>query len=237
MPKRVPSDPLTPPDGPDQQHLSAENRLPGQRFSEDCASGPPQPGPDPDPDPDPNGPTADNRLPGQRVLDSRAAGDRYRAQIAEIAELVARMLPRWELAAGYRLRAIADRHLLSEHELTVVAELLLRRNPLAGATIAGIVGLSTGGVTRLLARLEDRELVERFEDPHDRRRILARATPEARDLLWDDLVPDARHLLNGLGTEHARRVPDFLRRASDDSFRQAQTLRDRAARDWRRQPD
>lgn len=175
---------------------------------------------------------------GRRTDAAEQAAGQIAEQVAEqAAATMAGVLPRWELAAGYRLRAIAERHRLSEHELVVVAELLLRPDPLTGAAIAGIVGLSTGGVTRILARLEERDLVERVEDPHDRRRILARPTAEARLVLLDDLVAvDVRGLLHGLTEAQLRAVPVVLDRLSDETFRTARAMRERTAHDRRRSP-
>lgn len=188
----------------------------------------------------------ENRLPGKQISEElrsewedaevadRIEPDRETDPAEEIMSSIARMLPRWELAAGYRLRAVAERHRLSEHELAVVAELVLRPDPLTGTAIAGVVGLTTGGVARILARLEDRDLVERIEDPGDRRRLLAAPTVEARLMLSDDLVTDdVRYLLRGLDDARLRTVAAVLARLSDETFRQARRVRERTARERR----
>lgn len=158
----------------------------------------------------------------------------------ELAEELATTMARWGLVAYHRMRVVARRHLLSFNELVVVAELLARPDGLSGSEVAAVTGLGSGGVTQILARLEERELVVRDPDPDDRRRLFARATPEARQLLWPDLTDlDVRFLLDGIPTAWVEYVSLFVGRATDRGHRQVQALRDRLPRDlaaWHRDP-
>lgn len=54
---------------------------------------------------------------------------------------------------------------------------LLEHGPLPPARIGPALGLTSGGVTALLDRLEGRGLVVRARDPHDRRGIRVSLTP------------------------------------------------------------
>lgn len=149
-------------------------------------------------------------------------------QIDRVAALAA--LPRWELTALYRLRVVAARLDLTLNELLVVAELLVRDRTLSGSEIAGIVGLGAPAVTAILARLEERDLVHRDPDPHDARRQVVAASPEARAVLHRPLHDhDTRHLLDGLSASAADGVLVAVGRAADNGLRQVQRDRDRWA--------
>ena len=145
-----------------------------------------------------------------------------------VAAELATLLPRWELIGLYRMRVLAERHCLSLNEYAVLTELLLRPRGISGTEVAETVGLATGGTTRLLARLEERDLVVRDPDPADARRLLVRATPEARALLWDDVTDvDTTRLLSGIPTERLGWATAFAGRVTDLGVRRVQALRDR----------
>ena len=72
--------------------------------------------------------------------------------------------------------------------------------------------LSQAGVSRLVARLEKRGLVERRDDPDDARACRIRLTAEGREMQWR------------LGHMHARHVTEAMTRAL--STQQLETLRD-----------
>jgi DNA-binding MarR family transcriptional regulator len=69
-------------------------------------------------------------------------------------------------------------------------------------------------VTRLLDRLEKRELIERCREPKDRRTVMARITPGGLKLLGrlDEPVQEAhRKQLGHLGSKRLRVLTDLLR--------------------------
>ena len=71
-------------------------------------------------------------------------------------------------------------------------------------------------ITRLLDRLEKRGLIERWRDTNDRRVVMARITPEGRELLagMDEPVREAhRKQLGHLGRERLRALTELLRLA------------------------
>ncbi|BBG00507.1 MULTISPECIES: MarR family transcriptional regulator [Pseudonocardia] len=149
-----------------------------------------------------------------------------------LSEELAATMPRWGLVALYRMRVIAQRHLLSFNELVVLTELLVRPDGLSGSEVAAVTGLGSSGVTQILTRLEERDLIVRDPDPDDRRRLHARVASEARERLWSELTDlDLRFLLDGIPTAQVEYVSMFLGRATDRGYRQVQTLRDRLPRD------
>jgi DNA-binding MarR family transcriptional regulator len=73
-------------------------------------------------------------------------------------------------------------------------------------------------VTRLLDRLEKRGLIERWRDTEDRRIVLAKITPEGRELLggMDGPVREAhKKQLGHLGRDRLRALGELLRAAHE----------------------
>ena len=83
----------------------------------------------------------------------------------------------------------------------------------------GVIGreqvLTTGGVTRLIDRMEAAGLVERTEDPDDRRGRLVRLTPQGEDVAVRasrvHLANIERYFLAPLPVAHRKRFMDDLR--------------------------
>ncbi|EME52023.1 MarR family winged helix-turn-helix transcriptional regulator [Amycolatopsis decaplanina] len=81
-------------------------------------------------------------------------------------------------------RALAQEHSLSVSEYTVLDVLArqdgfhLRMNQLSNAVV-----LSQSATTRLVSRLEDRGLLQRYLCPDDRRGIYTEVTPSGQELL------------------------------------------------------
>lgn len=71
-------------------------------------------------------------------------------------------------------------------------------------------------ITRLLDRLEKRELIARSRDSHDRRMVMATITPEGKKLLsrMDEPIREGhRGQLGHLGRERLRQLTELLRDA------------------------
>lgn len=64
-----------------------------------------------------------------------------------------------------------------------VLEALLHKGPMPVNTIGGLVHLTSGSITAAVDRLESRRLVERQNDPGDRRARIVHLTPEGRQLI------------------------------------------------------
>ncbi|MEK6465648.1 MarR family winged helix-turn-helix transcriptional regulator [Pseudonocardia alni] len=150
----------------------------------------------------------------------------------ETAEELGPLLARAELLGFYRIRSVAERFGLTVHEYTVLAELLLGRRAMTGAEVAETVGLATGGTARLLARLEERDLIEREPDPEDGRRLLVLATTRAHEILWEDVTDTgARRIVTGVPAEWVDWFRPVAGRLLDVGVRRVQEMRDREYRD------
>ena len=151
---------------------------------------------------------------------------------AETAEVLGPLLARAELLGFYRIRSVAERFGLTVHEYTVLAELLLARRAMTGAEVAETVGLATGGTTRLLARLEERDLIEREPDPEDGRRLLVLASARAHEILWKDVTDTgARRIVTGVPGEWIDWFAPVTGRILDVAVRRFQEMRDHQYRD------
>jgi DNA-binding MarR family transcriptional regulator len=81
-----------------------------------------------------------------------------------------------------RLRAAAAEEGLSPAQSGVLAT-LVRQGPLRAGELAAAEALNPTMLSRILAHLEGRELIERAPDPDDARSTVARATPSGKRLL------------------------------------------------------
>jgi len=84
-------------------------------------------------------------------------------------------------ADGYRLAA-ADHFGLDIVESRAVSH-LDQRGPLSQGELGRLMGLTSGGVTGLVDRLERRGIARRVADPHDRRRNRVELSEEATQTL------------------------------------------------------
>ncbi|MEO7384731.1 MAG: MarR family transcriptional regulator [Novosphingobium sp.] len=95
---------------------------------------------------------------------------------------------------------------LSATELKVIMA-LKGENTLAGHDLVGIMGLPPMNVSRAIAELKGRGLVEDAIDPDNRRRRPVRLSPSG-ELFYDSLIPAlsgmAESLLGGLGKRQQR---------------------------------
>lgn len=87
-----------------------------------------------------------------------------------------------------RIAEVFSRHGLSHAAGNVLAVIEGSGGPMSAGDIGSHMHITSGSVTSLLDTLERRELVRRFDDPGDRRRVLVDITPECEGVL-DDLLP------------------------------------------------
>lgn len=85
--------------------------------------------------------------------------------------------------------------------------------------LAKLCGLSTGGVTGLVDRLERAGLVRRVPDPADRRRVLVEPLPHPRHEqtvreLYQPLAQAFTQLTESYSTEQLETILDFVNRTS-----------------------
>jgi DNA-binding MarR family transcriptional regulator len=103
-----------------------------------------------------------------------------RSHADELTELPSRL--RLAIArTARRLRQHAGTDLSAA--LTAALATIERHGPLTPSELAEIEAVKRPTATRIVARLAEKGLVERAEDPHDRRSALISATSEGRSLL------------------------------------------------------
>ena len=95
-----------------------------------------------------------------------------------------------ELASRLRLAIARTARRLRQHAgtdlsaaLTAALATIERHGPLTPSELAELEAIKRPTATRIVARLAEQELVERAEDPHDRRSSLITATSEGSSLL------------------------------------------------------
>lgn len=97
-------------------------------------------------------------------------------------------------------------------------DIIERSGPLPAGSVARLSGLSSGSVTAILDHLERVELVERFSDPDDRRRVLVKITTtgeQACERIWGPLAAEGAVALETLSDEEKETVHRFLRTTRD----------------------
>ncbi len=112
--------------------------------------------------------------------------------------------------------AISQRIGLSATEFECFS-LLMDRGPLSAGELAATCGLSTGGVTGLVDRLEKAEFVRRISDPSDRRKVMIESRrDEATMQKIRELYEPVRELFDEFtqtySNDELRVVIDFLDR-------------------------
>ena len=125
------------------------------------------------------------------------------------------------LGAANRLEYVLGRAIEQECGIShLMFEVLLILGRADGAGLSmGAIGreqvLTTGGVTRLVDRMEAAGLVERAEDPGDRRGRLVRLTPQGEQIVVRaariHVENIQRHFLEPLPADHRERFIEDLR--------------------------
>lgn len=107
---------------------------------------------------------------------------------------------------------------VGEHGLTLgefaILEVLYHRGPLLLGEVQRRILVSSGGVTYLVDRLEQKRLVERRDCPQDRRARYAALTPEGEALIGRIFPEHARcieRVMGGLTPEEQRQATELLR--------------------------
>ena len=123
-------------------------------------------------------------------------------------------------------QAAADRYGLNRTDMRAL-DILGRAGPLAPTALARLLGLTTGGVTTVLDRLEKAGYIRRRPDPSDRRRQVVETTQAtaARDEeVFGDLIRGTRALLAGYTNDELLVIRGFLDRVRQLTAAYADTL-------------
>ena len=141
-----------------------------------------------------------------------------------------RLLNRRELAAARHRSALSRRLGLAESEMLAIAH-LAQRGQLSPSELGALLGLSSGGVSALVARLEEAGHVEREAHPTDGRSNLVRLSPalvRRAGEAFAPLVDDLDRLSAELDEAERAVVRRYLERVaaiSEDHARRARDTR------------
>lgn len=139
---------------------------------------------------------------------------RERTQSQTLALKLLVVLSRAHAAVAGHLQADVARHGLTIAEFGIL-EVLFHKGPLLLGEVQRRILVSSGGVTYLVDRLEQKGLVERRECPNDRRARYAALTAEGEALIERIFPEHAERVeaaLSGLDDGEKRQAIDLLRR-------------------------
>lgn len=162
---------------------------------------------------------------------------RHRELSSERAALIRRALLRKALSAEYQRRALATLLELGGTTEVLAIETLAHAGRLTPSRLGEPLGLSSGGMTGLVRRLETAGCLQREAHPLDRRSVVLQLTPQVSSRLAEAIAPlvdgiDA--LTDALLPDEQRVVQGYLDRVADLSERHVAELRRTA--DGRRAP-
>jgi DNA-binding MarR family transcriptional regulator len=150
-------------------------------------------------------------------------------------EAIRELLTRKNLSATRHRTALA--RLLGMTDTDVLAvQYLSRAGSLTPTRLGALLGLTSGGTTALVQRLERLGYVVRDAHPSDRRSAVLRLTKEierAAGEAFAPLVDDIDAITGRLDEDERRVVADFLRAVAEAGERRADEL-SRSAREERR---
>ena len=141
-------------------------------------------------------------------------------EFPEIDPSVEAIVSRIDKLSRYLNKSMSEslaRHELTEGEYKVLVKLRLAGDPqrLSPGELSEMLMLSTGAMTNRLDRLEERDLVVRKPDPHDRRGILVELTSSGRELLAAAVREQAAkeiRLVEVLDGDERERTNELLRK-------------------------
>jgi DNA-binding MarR family transcriptional regulator len=141
-------------------------------------------------------------------------------EFPEIDPMVESIVSRIDILARYLRKGWAEalaQHDLSEGEYKVLVKLGLAGEPyrLSPGELSEHLMVSTGAMTNRIDRVEERDLVVRKPDPHDRRGVLVELTARGKEVLADAVrtqaVNEAR-LVDVLAVDEQESLSDLLRK-------------------------
>jgi DNA-binding MarR family transcriptional regulator len=111
---------------------------------------------------------------------------------------------------------LADRLHINATDYQVLNLLDLRGSATPGA-LAQLTGLTTGGVTVVLDRLENAGFVRRERNPHDRRSVIIRTVPaKMREVsqLYKPIIAAMKQVVSAYDAREISTIVDFFERAN-----------------------
>lgn len=108
-------------------------------------------------------------------------------------------------------------------------EILRERGAMTGSELASATGLTTGAITGIVTRLENRGFLTREPDPHDgRKQILRPSLDRIEEALYVDLAPfrmDIAALIESLDEHQRAGLAKFLQHGAAIAIQQATLAR------------
>jgi len=108
-------------------------------------------------------------------------------------------------------------------------DLLFHEGPMTAGKLAELSGLTTGAVTGIIDRLEKKGLVNRQDDPHDRRKVLVAANFEnAMKLLgpvFEPMQSDLESFYDRYTDTQLKTINDYLTNTIDFFKKKTQQIR------------
>jgi DNA-binding MarR family transcriptional regulator len=127
-------------------------------------------------------------------------------------------------------QAVVDRFGLNRTDVRVV-DLLQEFGPMSAGELARAAHVSTGAVTTVIDRLVERGLVQRLDDPRDRRRVIVGITEKTNRICGEIFFPlhaEGNELLERFSDSDLNVIIEFLRLDRDLNERHRLALRTRA---------
>jgi len=97
---------------------------------------------------------------------------------------------------------------------------LILSHPVGSVTagqLSAMTGLTTGAITHILDRLEERQIIERVRDTRDRRRIFIRVNPQSLEPLmpqYEAIRKAFTDLVDQYSDEELQLICDYMEKAS-----------------------
>lgn len=137
---------------------------------------------------------------------------------------------------GRRTGSVSHRHSLAiagrldmEASDFVCLDVLDWAGPVTAGELARHLGLTAGGTTGVIDRLEDRGWVRRVRDPHDRRKVIVELVAREADTAalgpLTSLVDEMDEINESYDDAQLDAICDWLRRANDALERSIERLR------------
>jgi DNA-binding MarR family transcriptional regulator len=126
-------------------------------------------------------------------------------------------------------QAVADAIGLNRTDMRCL-DIIEMEDLITAGRLAELSGLTTGAITTVIDRLEERGMARRVRDPRDRRRVLVEMTPEARDGSTDyykEHMALGARLYNRYTLEQIELLLEFVREGRELNERAAAQLEER----------
>jgi DNA-binding MarR family transcriptional regulator len=146
---------------------------------------------------------------------------------AELVEAITQAIVRFQDATDRVDAAAADQLGVNRTDLLCIG-LLLRTGGMTAGELAGGAGLSPGATTAAIERLESAGYADRTRDDADRRRVLVRPTPLAKqrvERVYGPIRPAGASLLGRYTRPELETIKDFLERGEAFQDREAERIR------------